>query len=110
VLEPLFVKHGVQVAFAGHDHVYERLHPQQGVQYFVSGAAGQLRFDNIRPSELTAKGFARDQHFILVEIAGDNLYFQALSRGGKTIDSGVVPQVRTGLPPASAAASTGGGH
>src|ERR1044071_2381657 len=41
ILEPIFVRHGVDVVFTGHDHVYERIKPQQGIYYFVSGAAGQ---------------------------------------------------------------------
>ena len=51
LLEPIFVKHGVNVVFSGHDHVYERLKPQKGIYYFVSGAAGQLRRGNMRPLE-----------------------------------------------------------
>jgi hypothetical protein len=90
VLEPLFVRYGVRAVFAGHDHFYERIRPQQGIHYFVSGAAGQLRPGDIRPSSLTAKGFARDRHFMIVEIHGDNLYFQAISRDGQTADSGVI--------------------
>src|SRR5262245_425335 len=45
LLEPIFVRHGVNVVFSGHDHVYERIKPQKGIYYFVSGAAGQLRKD-----------------------------------------------------------------
>jgi hypothetical protein len=90
VLEPLFVRHGVRVVFAGHDHFYERIKPQQGIHYFVSGAAGQLRPGDIRAGGFTAKGFARDRHFVLVEIHGDNLHFQAISRDGQTVDSGVL--------------------
>jgi 3',5'-cyclic AMP phosphodiesterase CpdA len=41
LVEPLFVRHGVAAVFSGHDHVYERVRPQSGVQYFVSGAGGQ---------------------------------------------------------------------
>ena len=49
LLEPLFVKYGVNVVFSGHDHVYERIKPQKGIYYFVSGAAGQLRKGNMQP-------------------------------------------------------------
>ena len=60
----------------------------------------RLRKGDIRASVLTAKKFDTDYHFIAVEIAGDDLYFQAISRTGETIDSGVVhrpgaPAVRT---------------
>ena len=31
VFEPLFVTYGVNVVFAGHDHIYERITPQKGI-------------------------------------------------------------------------------
>ena len=90
VLEPLLIKFGVQVVFAGHEHVYERVKPQKGVSYFVHGAAGQLRKGNLRKSALTAVGYDLDLSFMLVEVAGDTLAYQAISRLGKTVDSGVI--------------------
>jgi len=90
VLEPLFVTYGVDVVFAGHDHVYERIHPQQGVYYFTEGASGSLRAGNLRPSAITAKGFDSDRSFMMIEIAGDDLYFQTTSRTGVVVDSGVI--------------------
>ncbi len=89
-LEPLFVKYGVNVVFSGHDHVYERIKPQKGIYYFVSGAAGQLRKGDVRWSELTAAAFDRDQSFMLVEIAGRDLQFRVISRTGQTVDSGAI--------------------
>jgi hypothetical protein len=92
-LEPVFIHHGLDVAFSGHEHFYERTTPQQGITYFVSGAAGSLRQGDISPGvgqRWRAVGFDRDYHFLLVEIAGDELYFQAVSRGGETIDAGML--------------------
>jgi len=93
VLEPLFVKYGVQVVFAGHEHVYERVKPQKGVYYFTEGASGSLRKGNLRKTALTAAGYDQDRSFMLVEIAGDELYFQTISRTGQTVDSGAIPRV-----------------
>jgi len=90
ILEPIFTRHGVDVVFSGHDHVYERLKPQRGIQYFVSGAAGQVRKGNLRQSDTTAAGFDQDQSFMLIEVAGTTLSFRAISRTGKTVDSGVL--------------------
>ena len=87
-LEPVLVKHGVDLVLQGHEHFYERIEPQNGIHYFISGAAGQLRRSNIGSSGITAHGFDQDLHFMLVEISGDELYFQTVSRGGKTVDSG----------------------
>lgn len=97
VLEPIFVKYGISVVFQGHDHFYERIKPQKGIVYFVSGAAGKLRRGNIGRTALTAKGFDRDLHFMLVEIAGDEMYFQVISRAGATVDSGVIPRPQQAL-------------
>jgi hypothetical protein len=94
-LEPLFVKYGVQVVFAGHDHVYERVKPQKGIYYFTEGASGSLRQGNLRKTGLTAVGYDQDRSFMLVEIAGDELYFQTISRTGQTVDSGVIRRVAT---------------
>jgi 3',5'-cyclic AMP phosphodiesterase CpdA len=90
VLEPLFVKYGVNVVFSGHDHVYERIKPQKGITYFVSGAGGQLRKGDVRHSAMTAAQFDQDCSFMLIEVSGDDLFFQAISRTGTTVDSGVV--------------------
>ena len=90
-LEPIFVKYGVNVVLTGHDHVYERIKPQKGIYYFVSGAGGQLRSGDIRKgSPLTEKAFDRDMHFMLFEVVDDQLYFQTISRTGETVDSGVL--------------------
>ena len=98
LLEPLLVKYGVQVVFSGHDHVYERLKPQKGIHYFVTGSGGKLRKGDLQPSETTAVGFDQDQAFMLVEIGNDDLHFQAVSRTGATVDSGRIrrPAARIG--------------
>jgi len=90
LLEPLFVKYGVNVVYSGHDHIYERVKPQKGISYFVSGAGGELRRGDLKRSTITAAGFDQDRSFMLNEIAGDDLFFQAISRTGQTVDQGVI--------------------
>ena len=90
ILEPLFVKYGVQVVFSGHEHVYERVKPQKGIYYFTEGASGELRANNLKKTDLTAAGYDKDRSFLSIEISGDDLYFQAVSRTGVTIDSGTI--------------------
>jgi len=105
VLEPMFLKYGVTVVFAGHKHFYERLKPQNGIHYFIEGGSAKLREGNIRRSAETAVGFDTDNTFMLCEIDGDRFYFQTISRAGRTVDSGII--TRRGAPvERSRAAST----
>jgi len=91
VLEPLFVRNNVSLVLNGHDHTYERIKPQNGIQYFVEGSSGQLRSGDLRQgSPLTAFGNDRDQTFMLMEVDGDQLTFNTIVRGGGVIDSGVI--------------------
>jgi 3',5'-cyclic AMP phosphodiesterase CpdA len=90
-LHPLFVKHGVDVVFTGHDHFYERIKPQDGITYFVAGAGGKIRSGDIKKnSPLTAKAFDKDLSFMLIEIHKDEMHFQVISRTGQTVDSGMI--------------------
>jgi 3',5'-cyclic AMP phosphodiesterase CpdA len=90
LLEPLFVKYHLNVVYSGHDHIYERIKPQKGITYFVSGAGGELRQGDLKRSANTAAGFDQDRSFMLNEIAGDDLFFQVISRTGQTVDQGVI--------------------
>ena len=89
-LEPLFIKHGVNVVFTGHEHFYERIKPQKGIQYFVAGGSAKLRRGDISKTPLTAFGYDVARTFMVAEIDGDQMYFQAINDKGQVIDSGVV--------------------
>jgi hypothetical protein len=96
IVEPIFVRYRVNVVLTGHDHFYERIKPQKGIYYFVSGAGGKLRKGDIsRSTGLTEKGFDTDLSFMLFEVAGDQMFFQVLSRTGATVDSGVIIRSKT---------------
>jgi predicted phosphodiesterase len=88
LLEPLFVKYGMDVVFAGHEHFYERVKPQKGIHYFTCGGSAKLRKGNIRKkSELTAKADDVENTFMVVEVEKDVFNFQTVSGRGVTIDS-----------------------
>jgi hypothetical protein len=91
VIEPIFLKYGVNAVFAGHEHFYERVKPQKGIYYFISGAGGKLRPGDVKKgSPLTEKAFDTDMSFMLLEIAGDQMHFQVISRTGETVDTGML--------------------
>ena len=78
-LEPLFLKYGVDVVMAGHEHFYERLKPQKGIHYFISGGAGKVRKGDVG-GEFTEKAFDQGFHFMLLEIDGDQMHFPGRER------------------------------
>lgn len=92
-LEPLFTRYRVQAVFAGHDHVYERTKPQQGIQYFITGAGGKCRRGDIDlKSELRAASYDLDNSFMLVEVDETEMSFKSISQRGDVVDSGVIKQ------------------
>src|SRR5687768_9109968 len=106
VLEPIFVKHGVDVVFTGHEHIYERLNPQKGIYHFTVGGAAKLRKGDTRPGTLIAARYDRDRSFLLAEIAGDSLFFQTVTRKGAVVDKGVIARREVRPPTAAAAGSS----
>jgi 3',5'-cyclic AMP phosphodiesterase CpdA len=90
-LEPLFVKYGVSVVFSGHDHIYERILPQKGIQYFVTGSGGKLRAGDYRKNQpFSARIVDNAQAFLAAEIFDDEMVFNVISRTGRVVDSGVI--------------------
>ena len=75
-----------------HEHFYERLKPQKGIHLHHRRRLGQDPQPATSSSNtgLTAKGFDTEQSFMVVEIDGDVLRFQTISRRGKRIDSGEI--------------------
>lgn len=90
VLEPMFIKYKVNLVLSGHDHIYERITPQNNIAYFVMGSSGKLRSNGIAKDAQEAVGFDSDRCFLVMEITGNDLYFEAISRTGQVVDSGTV--------------------
>ena len=90
-IEPLLTRYGVNVVLSGHDHTYERVKPQQGVQYFVTGAGGKVRRDDIdMRSPFRAMSFDEDNHYLQMVIEDRQISFQTITRGGAVIDRGAI--------------------
>ena len=87
-LESTLVNGGVDVVFAGHEHIYQRMNLQSGVLHFVTGGAGSLRAGDANPSPIVARSYDRDYHFMLAELSDDGFFFQAINRLGETVDAG----------------------
>ena len=91
-LQPLFLKYGVDLVLSGHEHFYERIKPQKGIYYFVSGGAGKLRKGDVGRTNLTAKAYDTGYHFMLAELGKTAMNFQTINQEGKVIDSAALPR------------------
>ena len=81
---PILEEHRVDLVLSGHDHDYERIAPQNGVHYLVTGGGGR----GTRPvgtSEFTEFSEAV-LHFVYVEIEGDRLLLHAIDGAGTEFD------------------------
>jgi 3',5'-cyclic AMP phosphodiesterase CpdA len=93
-LEPLLTAYGVNAVFSGHDHIYERTKPQQGIQYFVTGAGGKTRRGGVDlHSPIRQVSFDEDNHFMMIEIEDKQIRFQAISEAGLVVDQGTINPV-----------------
>ncbi len=87
-LEDALVRNKVDVVFSGHEHLYERIRPQRGIHYFVSGGGGRNLY-GYHPSDFDEIGVS-EHHFMVIEIAGDRLFFEAITHAQKLLDCGVI--------------------
>jgi predicted phosphodiesterase len=83
-LEPLFARHGVDLVFAGHDHVYERTVPIRGVSYVLSGGGGR-RLYPAGEGRLTACSRSA-HHAVVVRVGGGSLCLEAVEPDGAVFD------------------------
>jgi hypothetical protein len=87
-LEPALIRNHVNVVFSGHEHLYERIRPQHGITYFVSGGGGRYLYD-YKPSRFDEVGTSQ-HHYMVIEIAGDRLFFEAITHTQQLLDCGVL--------------------
>ncbi len=82
---PIFESHGIQIVFAGHDHHYERIIPQGGVTYIVTGGGGRGT-RAVGTSDFTAYA-ARVAHFVYGVFDTEAATFYAIDATGETFDT-----------------------
>ncbi len=87
-LEGALERNKVDVVFSGHEHLYERIAPQHGIRYFVSGGGGRTLY-NVRPSAFDEVAVS-EHHFMVAEIAGDRLFFEAITPAERVLDCGTL--------------------
>lgn len=82
-LEPILVRHHVDLVLAGHDHHYERTHPQSGITYVVSGGGCKTTAVSRSPFTVTAASILQ---FLVIDIEGDRLDGRCVQVDGQIAD------------------------
>jgi len=82
-IEPVLAEARVDLAFAGHDHHYERTTPQHGIVHVVSGGGCKLTLTGRSPFTAVAESVL---HFVHVVVRGDTLEARALAPDGRVVD------------------------
>lgn len=90
-LMPVFVQHGVDVVFSGHDHDYERSIPINGIVYIVSGGGGAGVYPIVGKSWFTAYA-ASVYHTVQVRFRDCILSLRAVDSNGTVFDYTGVPK------------------
>jgi hypothetical protein len=90
----LFRKYKIDIAFAGHSHIYERFYPMRPIDepqswpvtYITTGGAGAGLYK--KTDNYTSLAFAESiNHFVDVKISGDTLKLRTIDNKRSVIDS-----------------------
>jgi predicted phosphodiesterase len=87
-LEAALVRNRVDVVLSGHEHLYQRIKPQKGITYFVSGGGGRYLY-KVQPRPFDEVAIS-EHHFMVLQVAGDRLFFEAISHSQTVLDCGVL--------------------
>lgn len=85
-ISPILEQYGVQIAFQGHNHFYERINPINGVHYFTVGSAG---FSSHALTEQREFSFTviTNYDFLVFDVDGSRLTLRSINQYGVEQDS-----------------------
>jgi 3',5'-cyclic AMP phosphodiesterase CpdA len=87
LLGPVYSSSGIDVVFNGHDHLYERTRPIDGVVYVTTGVGGAALYPRAATNSFTA-AFANDRHgYSYVEVSGRTLWLRQMDTAGVRYDA-----------------------
>jgi calcineurin-like phosphoesterase family protein len=86
-IAPTLRKRGVDAVFAGHNHFYARMVPQEGIRYFVTGGGGRPAYGFEPAPGYVAAGGAFN-HFVAVRVTETRFEYYVVDDQGRSRDAG----------------------
>ena len=85
--EQKFIDGGIDIVLSGHDHFYQKIEPQGGIDYFVSGGAGKIR-KGIKNDHPEVKFGREAYHFLHFVVSKEEVRYAAVDDGGDIFHEG----------------------
>ncbi len=82
----LATRHGAQIIFNSHDHLYERYAPLRGWVNIISGGGGAALYPVTDYNPISVRNDVR-HHFVKVEVDADEAVVSAVDTGGLVFDT-----------------------
>ena len=81
---PLLEQFNVELVFNGHNHFYQRILPENGITYVITGGGGAPLYNPEEHENVVIN--VKQHHFVRVEYYLGNLTCTAININGETID------------------------
>jgi 3',5'-cyclic AMP phosphodiesterase CpdA len=86
-LAPILKRRSVDAVFAGHNHFYARMFPQDGIRYFVTGGGGR-RIYGFQPAPGYVAAGGVYLHYVHVRLSDERFEYWAIDWRGRSRDGG----------------------
>jgi predicted phosphodiesterase len=87
--QELFETANVPLVLSGHDHNYQRFLIND-ITYIISGGGSSVLYAQ-QSTKSGSMFFARQMHFVILEIYQDRIELKAIARGGETLEQAIIP-------------------
>ena len=96
LLEPILIRGKADVVVNGHNHLYMRLKPQNGIQHFTAGSGGELESGVLLEDDPDlVVGYDRTTAALVLQFTESKCEFQAVNVLEEVVDRGVILRDRS---------------
>jgi hypothetical protein len=91
LLEPILLEGKTDIVLNGHNHLYMRLKPQNGIHHFTAGSGGELESGVLLEDDPDlVVGYDRTTAALILQFTESKCEFQAVNVLEEVVDQGVI--------------------